>query len=103
MVNGEDGAVVITASEPEDHTGGAWKPDVLMGRVCDVLRETAEPMLRAAIKRSVTGKGQYVDVAIAHLVAGGNVTEKAGSRGSKLVELVRHIDDDDAADDPSPF
>jgi hypothetical protein len=103
MVNQEDGNVTMTLVAPVGNTGGAWKPDLLMGRVCDVLRETAEPMSRAAIKRSVTGKGQYIDVAIDHLLAGGNVTEKAGLRKSKLVELVRHIDDDDAAADPAPF
>jgi hypothetical protein len=103
MVNGDDGSVEMTATQPASGSGDPWKPETLMRRVCDALTDAAGPLSRAAIKKTVTGKGQYVDVAIENLLADGNCTQAIGERGAKLVTLVRHMDEDLVADDGVPF
>jgi hypothetical protein len=104
MTNSDDGSIVMTATKPLGSDGQPWRPETLMGRVCDALAEAGEPLSHAALRKSVAGKAKYVDLAIEHLVAAGNVKQSLGARGAKLVTLVRHIDDDPVADDdPIPF
>jgi hypothetical protein len=114
MVNGEDGSVAMSALQPTavtgDGDGDGWKPNVLMGYVCDALRDAGKPMSRSAIKRAVKGKATYIDIAVDELVLAGNCTQEDGQRGAKMVELLRHMDDDpkpakDGQDDPveEPF
>jgi len=104
MVNGEDGSVEMSAVQPEGKSGDAWAPTTLMSRVCDALQEAGVAMPRSAIKSAVGKRAEYVDIAIDHLVAGGNVTQTPGKRGAKMIELVRHVDDDpDTGDEVVPF
>jgi hypothetical protein len=109
MVNGEDGSVAMSAVQPAavtgDGDGDGWKPNTLMGYVCDALRDAGKPMSRSAIKRAVKGKATYIDIAIDELVMAGNCLQEDGDRGSKMVDLLRHMDDDpkpakDGEDDP---
>jgi hypothetical protein len=73
-------------SEPD--TESQFRPTVLMGRVSQFLEASQDAQTRAAIEEAVTGKASFIRQAIDVLRDEGNVVERPGPKGARLVELV---------------
>ncbi|HEX3329179.1 MAG TPA: AAA family ATPase [Gaiellales bacterium] len=79
---------------------GDFRPTGLMEKVSKYLELfTAEPKSRAEIEEAVTGKRDYVRVAIDILVRESYAEEEKGKRGARLVRLVRAFREDEMGDE----
>ncbi len=68
----EDGRVEIELIPPEARTGDSFRPTALMERVSRAI-EDAPGLSKNAVRRSVSGKSDYKDLALERLIAEGNV------------------------------
>jgi hypothetical protein len=80
----------------ESHgAGGDFRPTALMERVSRYLEVQAEPPTRTQINDHVSGKGEYVRVAIDRLIEEGYATEFDGPNRSRPVRLERAFREDE--------
>lgn len=78
----------LTADTDRPAHDGTFRPTVLMGRVSDWL-DSYGPASQTQIEEGVTGKRAAVRVALAQLIADGNVSITDGPRNSKQHHLIR--------------
>jgi hypothetical protein len=86
----EDGSVRVRiepAAGAEQREDG-WRPTYLMERVSRYVETSGEQTLNA-LRRDVTGKGEYVSAAAQQLIAEGYLARRDGPRGSALVSSVK--------------
>lgn len=76
---------VSWAFKPADVAGEDWRPTALMVKVSRFLEGQSEPVSRKTIETNVTGKAEYVRVAMDALVADGYALEEDGPRNSRLL------------------
>jgi hypothetical protein len=92
--NGERVSVTL---EPPEHTQadtGAFRPTVLMERVSAFLEQ--EPgSSRSAVRRSVTGKASWVDIALDTLVTEGNVERRQDGQSHRHFSVRQYHETDD--------
>lgn len=74
---------------PPISDGGQFRPTVLMGRVADVLRRSAEPMTKQDIESRVKGKATDIRTALAALVDDGFVAVTVGRYNARLHSLIK--------------
>ena len=67
--------------------GEPFRPTVLMERVSQALAVAGAPLSSKQLEERVTGKASGVRLAVAALVADGNVTTTDGPRGAVLHHL----------------
>jgi hypothetical protein len=90
--------VFVVASEPEsgdcswqiepDHSkseAGEFRPTVLMEKVSNYLELPGGPRTRKDVEANVSGRGEYIRLAIDTLVTEGYVVETPGEHGAKLL------------------
>jgi hypothetical protein len=84
---------------PDDTRGeqGEFRPTTLMVKVSQFLeRRIDEPQSLNQIEEAKLGKAGYVRQAVECLLAEGYVTEHAGARGARLMQMERPFFEDDA-------
>jgi hypothetical protein len=79
---------------------GEFRPTVLMEKVLRFLKLREDAQSRTQIVEGVSGKTEYVRVAIDTLIREGYATEFEGARGARLVRLERAFSE---ADDDIPL
>jgi len=90
LVSSEDGTVAHDFLVPsgmvegEDPSEARWRPTFYMQQVSQLLERSAEPLSKNAIEEQVTGKRDYIRVALEVLVSDGYVEALPGPRGSSL-------------------
>jgi hypothetical protein len=92
-----DEAISYSLTADRSRTGDKFRPTYLMECVSEYLASQDEPVSRASIERSVSGKAEYVRQAIGALVEEGYARETEGKGGAKPIEFVRfyrEADDD---------
>ena len=78
-----DDGVTVSLSPPDADTEDPFRPTQLMGRLSDAI--AAEPGLsKRALRAAVTGKAQYVDLALELLVTESYVETRDGPRSARL-------------------
>jgi hypothetical protein len=83
----------LEADQSRDEQG-EFRPTGLMERVSRYLELRSQPQSLKSVETEVTGKAQYVRVAVERLLAEGYAVESEGPRGARLVQTLRVFRED---------
>ncbi len=89
-------AISWTFRAPSEESDG-WKPTALMERVSHFLETQDEPLAGYRIEEAVTGKRDYVRLAIDSLVGEGFASETSGTKRGRLIASIRPFREDEFA------
>lgn len=92
--SGADGCTWRIEPDDSHDEQGEFRPTALMLKVSRYLELHEEPASRNQIERRVTGKAEFVRLAIDRLIEEGYATEYAGPNRARLVRLERAFLDD---------
>ena len=89
MLNGQNGKVTITVTQPADTTRQPFSPTRCMEKVSRLLEPLTEPMSKSEIARNLKYSNDIVSAAIDRLVAEGFCRQTEGPRKAKMISFVK--------------
>lgn len=94
MLNGQNGTVTFTVTQPTDTTRKPFSPTRCMEKISQLLQSQTEPMSKSEIARNIKNGNDIVSAAIDRLVAEGFCQQTEGPRRAKMIGFVKAYAED---------